>query len=132
MPIFTNEEGGGKEVETIIGSSVKVEGNFKSEGNVTVNGIVEGSLSTNRDLKVGPRAKMKAEVSAKNLFLRGEIRGNVTVHEKAQLLSGARILGNLQTKSLIVEEGAFLNGKCMMSSEEKAPETSNDSKKSVK
>ena len=133
MPIFSNEqEERGKEIETIIGSSVKVEGNFKSEGNVTVNGVVEGSLNTNRDLKIGPGAKVKAEVSANNLFLRGEIRGNVIVREKAQLSSGAKIFGNLETKSLVVEEGAFLNGKCNMSSDQKTSESISDSKKPVK
>ncbi len=123
MAFFTSNESGNREIETIIGPSVKVEGNFKSEGNINVDGIVQGSLKTNHNLKVGPSAKIKAEVEADNLFLSGEIRGNVKVKEKSQLTSTAKIFGNLETKLLTVEEGAIINGKCIMISEGQPPIT---------
>ena len=132
MPIFEKNEEVSGEMETIIGSSVKVEGNFKSGGNVTVNGIVQGSIKTSRDLKVGKSAKLKAEVSANNLFLQGEIRGNVSVKEKAQLTSSSKILGNIETKTLSVEEGAVINGKCTMLQEQAVEEVKSDSKKTEK
>ena len=115
MAIFTaNNERGSEDVETIIGPSVKVEGNFRAEGNVTVDGVVQGSLITNHNLKIGPKAKIKAEVEANNLFLAGEVRGNVKIKEKTKLATTAKILGNLETKILSVEEGALINGKCNM------------------
>lgn len=116
MPIFSSNDNRQKtnETETIIGSSVRVEGNFKSEGNISIDGIVQGSLKTNHDLKIGPSAKIKAEVEANNLFLAGEIKGNIKVKEKTQLKNTAKILGNLETKILSVEEGAVINGKCLM------------------
>jgi len=114
MALFTSNDSGNREIETIIGPSVKVEGNFKGEGNINVDGIVQGSLKTNHNLKVGPSAKIRAEVEAENLFLSGEIRGNVKVKEKSQLAGTAKIFGNLETKLLTVEEGAIINGKCTM------------------
>lgn len=117
------------EVETVIGPSVKVDGNFIGEGNVSVDGVVHGSLKTKHDLTVGPTAKIKAEVEAQNLFLAGEIKGNVKIIEKAQLSSSAKILGNLETKILSVEEGAVINGKCTMINE---PPTPSDEKKPSK
>lgn len=132
MALFSEGETSPKEVETIIGQSVKVDGNFKSDGNITVNGVVQGSLKTNHDLRIGPSAKIKAEVYAQNLFLEGEIRGNVTVKEKATLMSTAKIFGNLETKILSVEENAIINGKCVMipeqNSEEQKPEAKKPSK----
>lgn len=122
MALFNSgEEAQNKEVETIIGPSVKVEGNFKGDGNVTVEGIVQGSLKTNHTLKVGMNAKIKAEVEATNLILSGEIRGNIKVTEKASLSQSAKIFGNLETKILSVEEGAIINGKCTMVKDEMAP-----------
>ncbi len=129
MPIFSTNDNhkNTNETETIIGSSVRVEGNFKSEGNISIDGIVQGSLKTNNDLKIGPSAKIKAEVEANNLFLAGEIKGNIKVKEKTQLKNTAKILGNLETKILSVEEGAIINGKCLM-----LPEQSiNENKKSA-
>lgn len=132
MPIFEKSGEVSGEMETIIGSSVKVEGNFKSGGNVTVNGVVQGSIKTSRDLKVGKNAKIKAEVVANNLFLQGEIRGNVSIKEKAQLTSSSKILGNIETKILSVEEGAIINGKCTMLQEQVVEEVKSDSKKTEK
>jgi len=129
MALFRNNDQNHKETETIIGPSVKVEGNFRGEGNVVVDGIVQGSLKTNHDLKVGPKAKIKAEVGANNLFLAGEIKGNIKIKEKTQLTSTAKIFGNLETKTLSVEEGAILNGKCIMISE---PQSIPETKKQVK
>jgi len=132
MGIFERGEDVSGEMETIIGPSVKVEGNFKSGGNITVNGAVQGSIKTSRDLKVGKSAKIKAEVAANNLFLNGEIRGNVSIKEKAQLSSSSKILGNIETKTLSVEEGAVINGKCTMLQEQIVDEVKSDSKKTEK
>jgi cytoskeletal protein CcmA (bactofilin family) len=123
MALFSpNEQTNGKDVETIIGPSVKVEGNFKGEGNVYVEGVVQGTLKTNHNLKVGPQARIKAEVEAENLILAGEIRGNVIVKGKTELAPTAKIIGNLETKLLSVEEGAIINGKCIMLPEHAAAE----------
>lgn len=114
MALFSANEQSTKEMETIIGPSVKVEGNFRGEGNVHVDGIVQGSLKTNHNLNVGVEAKIRAEVEAENLFLAGEIKGNVKINGKTQLTRSAKIFGNLETKLLLVEEGAIINGKCTM------------------
>ena len=132
MAIFEKGKNVSGEMETIIGPSVKVEGNFKSGGNITVNGFVQGSIKTSRDLKIGKNAKIKAEVAANNLFLQGEIRGNVLVKEKAQLTSSSKILGNIETKTLSVEEGAVINGKCTMLQEQAIDEIKSDSKRTEK
>lgn len=129
MALFQNNENSSQEVETVIGPSVKVDGNFRGEGNVTVDGVVQGSLKTKHDLRIGSTAKVKAEVEALNLHLSGEIKGNVKILEKAVLTSSARIFGNLETKILSVEEGAVINGKCIMSDE---PVTSTDESKPSK
>lgn len=124
MAMFNNENNvpQSNETDTIIGPSVKVEGNFKSDGNVIVEGMVQGSIKTKNNLTIGESAKIKAEVETNNLFLSGEIKGNVKVLEKAELKSNAKILGNLETKILTVEEGAIINGKCTMIPEQSNPE----------
>ena len=103
-----------KEVETIIGPSVKVEGNFIGSGDVIVEGTVSGLLKTAKNLKVGEQAKIKADVEAENVFTSGEIRGNLKVRGKLEMKASAKIYGNVETNVLSVEPGAILNGKCMM------------------
>ncbi len=122
MALFRDHEMSNEEVKTIIGPSVKVEGNFSGEGSMAVEGVVQGSLKTNSNLQVGPQAKIKAEVEARNLFLSGEIRGNIKVTEKSKLTSTARVFGNIDTGVLSVEEGAIINGKCTMNGQGPHPE----------
>jgi len=128
--MFNNQNGqsSNNETDTIIGPSVKVDGNFKSNGNILIEGIVQGSIKTKSNLTIGQDAKIKAEVETNNLYLSGEIRGNVKVLEKAELKSSARVLGNLETKLLSVEEGAIINGKCTMLAENVEPEIKENKK----
>ncbi len=105
------------EPETIIAASVKLEGDFVSQGNVLIEGVVEGSLKTERDLRVGERATIAADVSAANAVVAGEVRGNLTVAERLELEPTARVYGDVKTKVLIVASGASVNGKITMGQE---------------
>jgi cytoskeletal protein CcmA (bactofilin family) len=105
------------ETETIIGPSVKVEGDFVSKGNVTVEGAVYGTLKTDKDLKIGSVAKISANVIAANAFVSGEVKGNVKVHGKLELSDTSKIFGDVEAKTLIMAAGAVLNGKCSMCQE---------------
>lgn len=115
MAMFSRDrEEGQREVETVIGPSVKVEGNFVGSGNVVVEGVVQGSLKTTKDLRVRAGAKVKADVESANVFVAGEIQGNVRATGKLELAPSAKVLGNVEATMLAVAEGAILNGKCTM------------------
>ena len=109
------------EPETIIAPSVKVEGDFVSQGNVLIEGQVEGSLRTERDLRVGAGARIAADVSAANAVIAGEVRGNLTVMERLELEPTAKVYGDVRTKVLIVSTGASVNGKISMGDLEERP-----------
>lgn len=103
------------DVETFIGSSVKVEGDFVSKGNVTVEGMVCGTLKTEKDLKVGAAAKISASVFATNAYVAGEVKGNMKVSGKLELTDTSKIYGDVEAKTIVMAAGAVLNGKCTMS-----------------
>ncbi len=101
-------------VETVIGPSVKVEGDFVGEGDIVVEGTVQGNLKTNGNLRVGPQAEIAAEVSAANAFIAGRVTGDVTVAGVLEVASTASITGDVACASVSVEAGATLNGKLTM------------------
>lgn len=113
--MFNKDEGriSSGEAETIIGPSVKVEGDFAGEGNVTVEGSVLGTLKTKQDLLVNEGAKIKANVEAQNMVVAGEVKGNVKVSEKIELKPSARVNGDIACKIISIESGAVFNGKCL-------------------
>lgn len=106
--------------ETIIGPTVKVEGNFVGSGDVIVEGQFVGSLKTDKSLRVGEGAKVKADIEAADVLLAGEIRGNVRATGSLELGPTAKLYGNVETPSLSVARGAILHGKCLMATKDAA------------
>lgn len=102
------------ETETVIGPSVKVEGDFVTEGNVIVEGMICGTIKTSRNLKVGPKSRIFANVSAENALVSGEIQGNLKVNDRLEITSTGKIFGDIKVGTLIVAAGSVLNGKCQM------------------
>ncbi|MFA6486305.1 MAG: polymer-forming cytoskeletal protein [Candidatus Magasanikbacteria bacterium] len=111
-------------VETIVGPSVNVEGDFASEGNIIVKGSVAGSVHTSRHLVVEMGARIMANVRAGSAQIAGEVRGNMKIKESLELQSTARVLGDIEAKTLVIEAGALLLGKVTMPGlEENKPKT---------
>ncbi len=101
-------------IDTVVGPSVNVEGDFSSEGNIIVKGTVTGSVHTSKILSVEAGAKIIANVRAGSALIAGEVRGNMKVKESLELASTARILGDIEVKVLSVEPGAVIFGKIVM------------------
>jgi cytoskeletal protein CcmA (bactofilin family) len=109
-----SQEEGFNEFETVIGPSVKVKGDFNCQGNIIVEGMVDGNLKTNGNLEVGDKARITANVEAKEAKIGGEISGNVKIKGFLEITSTAKIFGDIEALALSIERGAIFNGKCAM------------------
>lgn len=105
-------------VDTVVGPSVNVEGDFSSAGNIVVKGSVSGSVHTSRHLLVEEGAKILANVQAGSATISGIVRGNVRVGDSLVLTSTAKILGDIYAEVLQVDAGAILIGKVSMKPDE--------------
>lgn len=114
-----NHKGG----ETIIAQGVKVEGDFASDGNVTIEGEVNGSVKAAGHLEVGETARIKANVTAGQANVAGEIIGNLTVKGKLELFASSRVEGDVEAEILSVAPGAKLNGRITMNGKTPAEAT---------
>jgi len=103
-----------REEDTVIGGSIKIEGDLASEGNIVIEGHVIGSVKTQGHLTIGHQAKVEAEVNAGETIISGEVNGNIVVSGKTELTQSAKINGDINTQKLKVEEGAAINGKIQM------------------
>lgn len=104
---------GGDEIETVIGPSVQVEGNFVANGDIIIQGVVSGSIKTARNLRVGQEAKIYANIVAANAIIAGEVQGNIKIKENLELTKTAKIFGDIRAKVLNVNPGASFHGKCL-------------------
>ena len=103
-----------KEVETIIGASLKVKGNFQGQGNIVVEGILDGTLKTSGHVFVGNKAKIVGNIEAIDVKIGGEINGNIKSSGFLQISATSKISGDIECKLLSIEKGAIINGKCAM------------------
>ncbi len=101
-------------VDTVVGPSVNVEGDFASEGNIVVKGTVTGSVHTSKNLLVEPGAKIIANVKAGSATIAGEVRGNMKIKDYLELTATARVVGDIEAKTIAMEAGSLLCGKVLM------------------
>ncbi len=93
-----------------VGTSIKIQGEIFSAEELFVDGEIEGKLELEHRLTVGPNGKVSANVRAKEVDVHGSIRGNVDATDKVTIRSGARIMGDVKTAGIIIEDGAYFKG----------------------
>ena len=106
--------------QTIVGNSVKLEGDISLEEDMTIAGKVSGKVSTSKNLIIGETAEVKANIEAENITIAGKVEGDVKAKEKLEITGTGRIKGNIFAKTLSVASGALFSGQCAM--EEKTEE----------
>ncbi|MBC8016178.1 MAG: polymer-forming cytoskeletal protein [Sporomusaceae bacterium] len=109
------------QMETVIGRDTVIKGNISSKGTIRIDGQFEGDISTTGSIIVGESASITAQVKAINATIAGTVYGNVDVTEKLELLSSARIYGDIKVGALIISEGAILKGSCEMGQSAEQP-----------
>ncbi len=111
-----------KNIETIIGPSVKVEGDFRGEGDLIIEGMLVGNLTTKNNLKIGQEAVVEATVKANNAFVAGRVKGNITIKGRLDITSSAVIVGDIKAAMLSIESGALIQGNVSMPSSDSGHE----------
>ena len=115
--------------ETVVGPSVKIQGDLNSEGNIKIEGQVSGKVKTSQSVFVIPGDKIAADVLAGNAMVGGEVVGNLKIAGHLILQSTAKITGDIACSILRVEDGAQFSGKCAMNGAAPAITSSTNGKK---
>lgn len=92
----------------------RVSGQLMFQGAARIDGSVEGEIQCHGTLTIGEGAEVRAKISSQAVIIRGKVEGNVTAKEKVELLSPARVIGNISTPRLTVNEGVVFDGDCSM------------------
>lgn len=100
---------------SILSADLTVTGSIVSEGEVQLDGVVEGDVRAG-SLTIGEEATVKGEVVSENVVIRGRVEGSVRARQ-VQLTSTARVEGDVIHASLAIESGAYFDGHCKRSSD---------------
>jgi cytoskeletal protein CcmA (bactofilin family) len=100
--------------DTLVGANTEITGNVNSNGIIRIDGKVTGNLTVQGDIFVGENACIKGDVTAYNIHIAGNIDGNISSSGTLKLLSTAKLIGDIQVKSFVCDEGSIFEGTCKM------------------
>jgi cytoskeletal protein CcmA (bactofilin family) len=93
---------------SIISADVKMTGHITSQGEIDINGQIEGDVRASA-LTVGETGAVKGEVIAESVVVRGTVEGRIR-GRKVQLCTGAKVRGDIFHASLAIEPNAIFEG----------------------
>ncbi len=98
-----------------VGHGTTLTGETQFQAMLRVDGHLIGTVSSETGtLIIGTNGKVEANILVAAAIINGSVHGDIIATEKLQLGRTARVLGNIQSPRLIVEEGAILEGTCSM------------------
>jgi cytoskeletal protein CcmA (bactofilin family) len=98
----------------VLGPRDSLVGKLTTEGDVRVQGTLEGELSAGGDVSIEDKAMVKANVEGRNVSVRGDLEGDLVVKDRLLLAGSGSVMGNVRVRRLAIEDGATLNGNVNM------------------
>ena len=102
------------DITTILGKGSEFEGKLQFEGTLRIEGVYSGEIHSDSVLVVGEGAKVSAEIDIGTIIINGEVHGNVRAKGGVEIRKPGKLVGNIQSPSLIIEEGVVFEGNCKM------------------
>ncbi|HLH01187.1 MAG TPA: polymer-forming cytoskeletal protein [Bryobacteraceae bacterium] len=95
----------------ILGKNVTVKGQIFAREDLTIDGEVEGTVECHEHrLTIGPNARVQAGLKAREIVIQGSIHGNVDATDKIDIKKEAKLVGDIKTSRIVIEDGAYFKG----------------------
>ena len=106
-----------------IGTAVMVKGQIFSREDLVIDGEVEGTVEAHdHRVTVGPNGKVHAGVKAREIVVLGTIHGNVEATDKIDIRKDAKLVGDIKTSRIVIEDGAYFKGSIDITKPEPKPQ----------
>ena len=114
----SEEAAGG--TSAFLGKGTRIVGKLTFEGTVRIEGQVEGEIAGQDTLTIGEGAVVKAKIIGTSIIVHGHVTGDITAKTRLELRAPSKVVGNLNTPNLVIQEGAIFEGQCAMGGAEPA------------
>ena len=115
---FYNPSNMGSE-KTIIGKTIKIVGEVKSDEDVIIEGNVNGKVEVGKTLTIGKHGYVNAEIKARVVRIVGKVEGDVEASYKVEIVPNGHLTGNIKAPKIVIAEGAIFKGNVDMKTTEK-------------
>ena len=100
--------------ETVIGMNTSIFGTIKSDGNIRIDGTVEGDIEVLGNLIIGEAGRVIATLKAQNVHVSGAVKGEITAVEQLEISPTGKVWGDITTAALHIEPGGLFRGQSAM------------------
>ncbi len=101
-------------IKAFLGDDTEFKGLLSFDGTVRIDGSFQGEIQTKDNLIIGENANVQAEVNVGAIMVQGRMEGNINASIKIHITSKGRVIGNVTTPALHIEDGAVLEGAVAM------------------
>ena len=101
---------GGRNAPSLLSVDLEITGNVKTDGEVQVDGRIEGDISCKK-LLIGEGACINGEITADAVIVRGQVNGLIKA-ATVELARSSRVIGDVWHDTLAIEAGAYIEGHC--------------------
>jgi cytoskeletal protein CcmA (bactofilin family) len=116
----------GQTLLNLIGSGTIIKGNIVCNGDIRIDGQVDGNVEVGQKLVIGESGKVKGHIIAGDINISGEVLGNISADKTTVLHGKSNVTGDISTQQIIIEQGAQFNGKCSMGSTKSTQHSQNN------
>ncbi len=119
--IFKSDHASG-ELNGFLDAGSHMQGELRFDNTFRIDGRFNGTIISDGDLVVGDRGDFEGEIRVAQVFISGTVKGEIQAQRKVQIAPGGKVFADLETPSLIIEDGAIFEGRCSMVSKGKSSE----------
>ena len=89
----------------------RISGKMHFEGPARIDGNIDGEID-GKEITIGESAVATAQIRADSIVVCGQVKGEITATQRIEIRPTAKIIGNITTPKLIVQDGAIFEGQC--------------------
>ncbi|MCI9361785.1 MAG: polymer-forming cytoskeletal protein [Hungatella sp.] len=101
-------------INTIIGDNSKIEGLLLTSDSTRIDGLLQGKILSESSVIIGEHGVIRGDIKAVDILIAGTVYGNIRAESKIEITGTGRVLGDMFTKTLVIDEGASFKGNCTM------------------
>ena len=96
--------------QTVIGSSIVIDGEISGDEDLVVQGTVKGKISLKENLVVEGSGVIEADIETASVDVAGRVTGNIVATERVELKANCKVVGDIRSPRILIADGALFKG----------------------
>ncbi len=113
-------DGSASDLDGFLDAGSHLDGELRFKSHFRIDGKITGRVVSKGGLVVGEQGEVEGEITVGKVLVSGIVNGAIHASEQVAIVPGGRVFGDIDTPSLVIQDGGQFEGRCSMSREKKA------------